>query len=535
MALYRVMLVDDEEEVRTSIIKKIDWERAGYEVVGDAENGEEALEKAIALEPDVVITDIRMPFMDGLTLGSRLRELLPSIKLVIFSGFDDFEYAKQAIKINVVEYVLKPVNVEELTSILGKIKSILDKEIAQRTDVETLRLRYIKSLPVMREKYLTDLLEGRLSKEHEVDRDNYKISDGRYWTAALFFIEKLNTLSSGDEIAFHKEKELIPFSVKQLADEKLQKSYSVESLLIHDNVCVIATFNTEDEISGFIHIMNDICKESKRILELNVSVGIGALTDDINNINTSYLGAQNALDYKVILGEGKAIYIKDVEPNQITNLKFDDQCERELLTVIKFGSEEDIRKVVDTFIGKFKTNDLSFQQYQVYLLGIVGALLKVVQGYELDAASVFGNDIDYFQRLGTFQSMEEMRQWLYSITINLSSQINKERTSAANQIVISAKQYIQENYMDLLLSVEMICEYLHISTAYFSTLFKKETGQSYVAYLTEVRLNKAVELLNQTDYKTYMIAEKVGYAEPNYFSYVFKKQYGISPSKYRGK
>lgn len=535
MALYRVMLVDDEEEVRTSIIKKIDWERAGYEVVGDAENGEEALEKAAVLEPDLVITDIRMPFMDGLTLGSRLRELMPSIKLVIFSGFDDFEYAKQAIKINVVEYVLKPVNVEELTSILEKIKVILDNEIAQKTNVESLRFRYMRSLPVIREKYLTDLLEGRLSNEHELDGNIYKISDGKCWTVALFYIETLKTLHSGEEIAFHKEKELIPFSVKQLADEKLIKSYSTESFIIHDNVCVIASFKTEDEISGFIHIMNDICKESKRILELNVSVGIGSISNSLENINASYLGAQNALDYKVLLGEGKTIYIKDVEPNQITNLKFDDQCERELLTVIKFGSEEDIQKVVDALIGKFKINDLSFQQYQVYLLGIVGALLKVVQGYELDVSSVFGNDIDYFQRLGTFQSIEEVRQWFYSITINLSKQINKERTSATNQIVISAKQYIQENYMLPLLSVEMICEHLHISTAYFSTLFKKETGQSYVAYLTEVRLNKAIELLNQTDYKTYMIAEKVGYSEPNYFSYVFKKQYGISPSKYRGK
>ena len=118
MDLYRIILVDDEEEVRKSIIRKIDWQSVGFTVVGDAENGEDALEKIENLEPDVVLTDIRMPYMDGLTLAEKIRQKYPSMKIVIFSGYDDFEYAKRAIKLNVTEYILKPVNVEELTAIL---------------------------------------------------------------------------------------------------------------------------------------------------------------------------------------------------------------------------------------------------------------------------------------------------------------------------------------------------------------------------------------------------------------------------------
>ena len=118
MKLYRIILVDDEEEVRKSIIRKIKWEENGFLVAGDAENGEDALEKIEALEPDLILTDIRMPYMDGLTLAERVRQKYPSMKIVIFSGYDDFEYAKQAIKLNVTEYILKPVNVEELTAIL---------------------------------------------------------------------------------------------------------------------------------------------------------------------------------------------------------------------------------------------------------------------------------------------------------------------------------------------------------------------------------------------------------------------------------
>lgn len=139
MELYRIILVDDEEEVRKSIIRKIDWEAVGFSVVGDAENGEDALEKIEALEPDVVLTDIRMPYMDGLTLAERIRQKYPSMKIVIFSGFDDFEYAKKAIKLNVTEYILKPVNVEELTAILKRIRGNLDEEIELKRNVDRLR------------------------------------------------------------------------------------------------------------------------------------------------------------------------------------------------------------------------------------------------------------------------------------------------------------------------------------------------------------------------------------------------------------
>ena len=169
MDLYRIILVDDEEEVRKSIIRKIDWTSVGFTVVGDAENGEEALEKIEGLEPDVVLTDIRMPYMDGLTLAERIRQKYPSMKIVISSGYDDFEYAKRAIKLNVTEYILKPVNVEELTAILKRIKTNLDEEIEQKRNVTLLRENYRKSLPILREQFLKDLISRPMEKETVLD------------------------------------------------------------------------------------------------------------------------------------------------------------------------------------------------------------------------------------------------------------------------------------------------------------------------------------------------------------------------------
>ena len=160
--MYSILLADDEEEVRKGIIKKIDWENLGFQVVGDAENGEEALEKIEQLKPYVVMTDIRMPYMDGLTLSKRIRQKYPSTKILIFSGYDDFEYAQQAIKLNVTEYILKPVNVEELTEILNRVRDNLDEEIEQRRNVRRLRESYQNSLPILREIFLNDLVKGNV-------------------------------------------------------------------------------------------------------------------------------------------------------------------------------------------------------------------------------------------------------------------------------------------------------------------------------------------------------------------------------------
>ncbi|MBM6838691.1 response regulator, partial [Clostridium saudiense] len=160
-----IMVVDDEEEIRLGIIKKIPWEEYGFKVIGDAENGQEALEKAEKLRPDIVMTDIKMPFMDGLELGKKLTKKMPESKIIIFSGSDDFEYAQKAIKINVIDYVLKPINSNELIEILKRLKVKLDKEYDDKINLESLHNHYLESLPILREQFLASVIEGRQSKE----------------------------------------------------------------------------------------------------------------------------------------------------------------------------------------------------------------------------------------------------------------------------------------------------------------------------------------------------------------------------------
>ena len=531
MGLYRLMLVDDEEEIREGIIRKMDWRSLGYTVVGDAENGLEALEKAEQLHPDVVMTDIKMPFMDGLELGEKLQSLMPSTKLIIFSGFDDFEYAQKAIKLNVSEYVLKPINASELTETLVSLKQRLDREYDEKRNLETLRRNYQESLPVLREQFLVGLIEGRVPEERAMAQARqFSIClEGTSWAVALVRAES----GLRAEETLHGEEELIPISLKRTVDEMMGKYCRFAGFLYSDCVAIIADINPETGVVPLITGLNVVCKAAERILGVKVMAGVGIPCARLADIRHSYNESQSALDYCSVMGEGKAVYISDIEPDTSTKLLFDDRDEREIVNAIKMNSEEEIRRKIVVLFARFEARLLPLSQYQIYLMEIMTALLKVMQAYEFGTEEIFGENFNYVNTITSLRSPAEMKQWCVDSCVKISAMIRRERVDSSKMLAQNAMQYIGENYSSTDLSVESLCSYLHVSPAYFSTVFKRETGMSFVAYLTEARLQEAVNLLKTTDDKTYIIAEKVGYPEPNYFSYVFKKKYGISPSKYR--
>ena len=474
---YKIMLVDDEEEVRTSIIRKIDWQDAGFEVIGDAENGKEALEKIEQNEPDVVLTDIRMPYMDGLEMAENIRQRYPSIKIVIFSGFDEFEYAKKAIKLNVIEYILKPVNVEELTAILKKIKKNLDEEIEQKRNVTLLRESYIKSLPAIREHFLNDLIHGGMEEaqiEEKLNEYAIDVAGAVKWVIAAIHLEPDEKVDKA--VSLHQQRELIPISVRNLIEEKLEGQYR------------FIVFHSSFETILLVAIDKD-----------NTQTGLIAL----------------------------------LEPSGHEKLRFDSRMESELIAAVKFGPKEKIRSVIDGIVSRMEDARVHYRQYQAYVLAIINVLTQLSQQYDLRISEMFGVENDYFEILGRVQKMENVRPYLTEVALKMNAGMEEERSNTTKNVIREAKQYIQDNFQDPDLSVEKICRHLHMSPAYFSTMFKKETGQAYIAYLTDVRLGRAVELLMATDDKTYIIAEKVGYPEQNYFSYVFKKKFGVSPTRYR--
>ena len=192
MSYYKVLLVDDEADVRNAIADKLDWKALGFQVIGQAGNGEEGLEISEQLKPDVIMTDIKMPFMDGLTFCYRVKEMLPYVKIAILSGFDEFDYAKEAIRLEVDEYILKPIDAEELAQVFLRLKSSLDEEISQRQDIQRLQQFYEENLPLMRQQLLSGLLTGRLMPDfirQKTQEYQLNLSAAKYGVAVIHYEE----------------------------------------------------------------------------------------------------------------------------------------------------------------------------------------------------------------------------------------------------------------------------------------------------------------------------------------------------------
>ena len=296
MNQYTVLLVDDEEEVFQVIMKKLDWESMGFSIAGYARNGVEALEMAEELQPDVVMTDIKMPYMDGLTLCKKLKELYQKVKVIIFSGFDEFEYAKEAIKIEAEEYILKPINSNELREVFERIKVNLDKELDEKRNIDKLREYYMESLPVLQENFYTSLIEGRIP-ESQIEKyvQNYQINlTGPYYVVTVLHISTTNP----ENVSI--DPFLLTVSVKKLAEEQLTEKWNCRTVTYLGDILVIAQLSDVDSVTHFTDDMDRFCKMAKRVCKATVTAGIGHVCNQLSQLSLSYHGAKNATSYRVL-------------------------------------------------------------------------------------------------------------------------------------------------------------------------------------------------------------------------------------------
>ncbi|SHF40706.1 two-component system, response regulator YesN [Caldanaerobius fijiensis DSM 17918] len=538
LIMYKLLLVDDEEEVRKGIIKKIEWEKYGFDMVAEAENGWDALDVAEKMEPDVVITDIKMPFMDGIKLAENLREKYPTIKVIILTGYDEFEYAQKAIKLNVVDYVLKPISSRELIDVLVKVKSQIDEEIAQRQDIQVLREHYRKSLPILREKFLASLVMGRLNKGEIAEKARaYGINlDGKRFVVSIVSVDNSDELPPDMGFILPQDSELLSFAVLNICEEIVEKYQLGIAFLNNEQVVIITVSDESDEytvIKKTISTLEEIRSNIEKFLKFTVTVGVGVVCGDIGDISNSYKQAVSALDYRLILGNNRVIWIEDIEPQREEKIIFDEEKERMLTSCIKVGTPEDIEEVVDRLFEGVDWAKVSINDYKVYLIEILTTILKTTKGLNINTEEIFGANLDIFTEVYKFNNIQAVKGWLKGICIKIMNSILNDRQDTYKLIVEKAKEYARSHYGESDITIDRVCRLLHISPTYFSFIFKKETKTTYMNYLLKIRMEAAKELLRTTNMKVFEVAEKVGYTEPNYFSYSFKKYVGISPTEYR--
>lgn len=535
--MYKLILVDDEEEVRNGIIQKINWELYGFTLVGEAENGREGLEMAEIFTPDVVITDIKMPFMDGLQLSELLKKRFPTIKIIILTGFDKFEYARNAVKLNVVEYALKPVSSKELIEVLLRVKGQIDEEMLKKEDMEVLKEYYIRSLPILKEKFLTYLITSKLNKEEiQEEVKNYDINlNGNRFVVAVINIDYKVT-HQNLKMDNSNETDLTKFAVFNIIEEIVYQNQR-GTVFMHNNLIVlISPFLEEDRDVIFNKIqstLEEIRQSIEKYLEITITIGIGTIVNEVSSIADSYQNAIYALDYRFIMGKNRIIWIEDIEPGSKEKIVFDEIMEHDLRSSIKVGTEVEIIKTIDNLFYQLVDAKAPFKHFQIYLLEILTTIIKTAESLNVDMTYVFGENYNLFVELYGFNDLNQVKDWFEYISIKIMNYIIKDRKDSCTLLVEKSKAYINKFYSDSSININSICSYLYISPTYFSFIFKRETKMTFINYLTKTRLEASKDLIKTTKMKSFEIAYKVGYAEPNYFSYCFKKQFGISPSEYR--
>lgn len=529
MELYNVLLVDDEADVLQAMKKKIDWEALGFCLAGTAENGQEALEMAEQLHIDVVMTDIKMPYMDGLTLCKNLKQSYRNMKVIIYSGFDDFEFAREAVHLEAEEYLLKPISAGDMEAAFSKVRKKLDQEYDEYRNLNRLSEYYRKSLPAMREQLVMGILEGRIAGERaRAMMETYEIClDSPFYVVAALYMD-VNPREEQPQPA-----QLFTLSLKDMVQDYLKNRTRFFSTAFLVQVIVIFMLDEREEIDQVLYHLDQICKMGFRVLKSSVTAAVGQICANTDALHTSYEEAVNAMEYRSILGSGQVLYINDIEPCSEENILVTEHEFQNLVHAVKLGNRDETNAAIAQIMDSIRKEPISPGQYQLLFMELLSELMKIGRAYKLHPNQIFGEHAGSWQELYRMVTVDELEGWLQEVCTNLRHVLRHERRDSAARLTEQAKAYIEEHYKESDLSADRLCRCLNVSAAYFSTIFKREVGMSFVAYLTKIRLEHALELLRTTEDKTYIIASRVGYMEPNYFSYVFKKQYGISPSKYR--
>jgi len=530
--MYKIMLVDDEAEVREGIRERIAWHEHGYECVSVCENGMDALEAAENLKPDVVLTDINMPFMDGLELTRHLSERLPRAKVVIVTGYDDFDYAQQAVKLRVNDFILKPITAAELIEVLDKIKKELDEEKDRRENFVRLERQLRESMPLLKERFLERMASTSIGPGETKERMEYfglPLPGPDY----VVFAAEADHFGEGGPDA---DRELLRFAVYNIAQEiASREEHSAVFRSREEKVVCILSGGAEDRLFDKAQTMAEEIRHSvETYLRFTVTVGIGLPASGLGNIRQSYRSAVAALDYRFLLGTNRVISISDLEGRRKPSSESAGDWEKALAVAVKTGVREEAERIVAAIVRHLKQAVPSIEQAYIRIQKLIVSLLNALEEWSGEE-ELFGEGVNPITEVYRFKTLDEIEVWLGSVCGHTIRLLDEKRSDMAQHQMVKAENYIKENFGDPNLNLKSVCEVVHMSNSYFSAMFKARTGKTFIEYLTAQRVDKAKELLMTSDLKSYEIAAEVGYADPHYFSVLFKKATGDTPTEYRQK
>ncbi len=538
--MYKLIVVDDKADILDGITKLGHWAQMHINVVGKAYNGKDAFDLVQEHQPDVVITDIRMPVMDGLELTSLIKQHYPLTKVIILSGYDDFSYAQQAVKLGAEEYLLKPARIDRIEEAVLRAYEKLEIEKKIREDSILMQQKLIKSLPLLKDDYFIYLVS--MPVEHDINEviDRFRFLeiglDIKNFAVLLIELDHYRELFEHNNI---KEVELYKFAVANMAQELMGSCFKCETFRVDDNrIVILINYRTDlslnENKTGITDTAESICKSIEKYLDITVTIGIGGLYEDLKDIYYSFLEAREAIAYKIVLGHNRVICAQDIRINHHQSFHYPIQLENEILSYIKIGALKQIPAQLDKFIESLiGQKDISPSYIKKILRNFVGLISRMTLELPENTEMNRIRDNDFIVEFEKYKTVDEIRNWLYEILCEIAQTVGNMKKSQLEKDIDKAKLYIHQHFHEDI-SLQTVSEYVCLSPTYFSAVFKELVGETFIEYLIKARVEKAKELLATGQYKIYEIANKVGYEDRRYFSEVFKKHTGLNPAEYLG-
>ena len=530
--MYSLMLVDDEYEVRHAILETMDWEALGFTVVGEADNGRDALELAERLVPDVIITDIKMPFMDGIEFVRALREENPAAKIIFLTGFNDFEYAQSAIQYNVMEYLLKPISAENLKRTLTSVREKLDCEQDELRDIEKLKRSFYTDKLIVRMGFLHTLVSAPLTAEHAastIRKLELKL-DGE---CQILFITRPGRHSLQANTVGIDDPDIMMSSVSNLVSQTVDRYLRHETFWYLEQVVTVLS-DTKKKLDALAEpMMREIQQNLQHFYGVSCTIGVSEPYTDVLATRVAYEGALSALGYRMVLGGGKIIHISDIEPRQETGPIFNQFDEVQLQTILKIGTQEQISEFIGKLFQMLEERRATISDYQMCVIEVFSVVIRTAKGLVPDFELNVGKNLGIITDIFSHETIEEIREWLERLCWRVIEYIGLQRQDSAEVLSRRGLDYMKEHFGDSALSLKSVSDYLHISSSYFSSIFKKSVGDSFTNVLIKLRMEYARELLLSTNKKILELAQETGYTDQHYFSYCFKKYFQVSPNEMR--
>lgn len=510
--MYKVLLVDDERIILDGIREIVDWTSLGTRLDGTYRNGVDAFERIRKDPPDIVITDIRMPGMDGLELVSRTTELHPRIRFIMLSGFRDFNYAKTAMQYGVKHYLLKPCSETDIKQALAEVVGEIRQDEQKEQFFRTVRDGLQKVLPHAKEQFLKEFVTNKMygKKDWDYYRKLFNLElDHHKVRLMLFHLE--------GEFEFEHM-----FAVKNIAEDVL--GIPLLSTTIGEHVLIlIEDFNPIEQLYARI---DKIRETFFKYYKIDTTVALSD-ADNIANARKLYKETLECLNHRFYVGEGSLITKNDVSPHKSRQFVYD---EDPLCMLVQSGRWEDAEKEINEFFAALQVHRLDIHETKTAVIHLFLSIIRLCESEQIHA---YMQHIGEMAQMDTLQAIRDFFERIArEITMRFYEQ-NRDKHSAVARRMI---EIVREHIGNPELSLQWVArQMLYMNANYLGKLFKKETGEKFNQYVTRMRIEKAVDMIEQAqDVKIFEIADALGYGDhPQYFSQVFKKMVGCSPSEYK--